>query len=194
MFVSPADPTVTGPFARDGLCSYAGNGIVFNSSQEVYSLPGRNLSGSFPDGTANTILFAEHYAQCDYNMFKWNATQLLIGYTVALRRPVFAVGVGPKTTGHPPVSGASGPDPRATFQTQPCSVVRTDQMTGSGPVTPPGCGSRPGCNADLAQTPHPGGMLVALADGSVRQLRPDIDPTIYWGAVTPAGGEVLTDW
>jgi hypothetical protein len=63
-----------------------------------------------------------------------------------------------------------------------------------GPDIPPGCGSRPGCNVYLAQTPHPGGMLVALADGSVRQLRPNIDPTVYWGAVTPAGGEVLADW
>jgi hypothetical protein len=37
-------------------------------------------------------------------------------------------------------------------------------------------------------------MLTALADGSVRQLRPTIDPAVYWGAVTPAGGEVLADW
>jgi hypothetical protein len=38
-------------------------------------------------------------------------------------------------------------------------------------------------------------MLVALADGSVRQLAPKIDEKIFWGAVTPAGGEFLgADW
>jgi hypothetical protein len=32
-------------------------------------------------------------------------------------------------------------------------------------------------------------MLVALADGSVRTIAPNISETIYWAAVTPAGGE-----
>ena len=45
------------------------------------------------------------------------------------------------------------------------------------------------------QTPHRIGMLVALVDGSVRQIAPGISPTTFWAAVTPAGGEVLgSDW
>ncbi len=195
LFVSPVDPTAIGPFARNGLCSYAGNGIVF--SQQVYRLPGRRLPGSFPDGTSNTILFAEHYAQCDSFIFSWQEDGTSMG--IGIQRPVFALGVGPKTTGNPPVSLAwstiDGYDSRTTFQTQPCSVVRTDELPGTlDKSSPPRCGSRPRCDRFLAQTPHPGGMLVALVDGSVRQLRPDIDPTIYWGAITPAGGETLADW
>jgi prepilin-type N-terminal cleavage/methylation domain-containing protein len=51
------------------------------------------------------------------------------------------------------------------------------------------------CNPDLAQTPHPGGMLVALADGSVRALSPSMSADTWWAACTPGGGEVLDqDW
>jgi prepilin-type N-terminal cleavage/methylation domain-containing protein len=50
------------------------------------------------------------------------------------------------------------------------------------------------CDPGLPQTPHPGGMLAALMDGSVRQLSSGISPATFWGAVTPDGGEVLGDW
>ena len=51
------------------------------------------------------------------------------------------------------------------------------------------------CNPAMAQTPHRSGMLVAMADGSVRTLGPNISPKTYWAALTPAGGEVLgADW
>ena len=51
------------------------------------------------------------------------------------------------------------------------------------------------CNPAMAQTPHRSGMLVAMADGSVRTLGPNISPKTYWAAMTPAGGEVLgADW
>jgi prepilin-type N-terminal cleavage/methylation domain-containing protein len=46
-----------------------------------------------------------------------------------------------------------------------------------------------------AATPHPGGIVVALADGSVRTLAPSMSGTTWWAACTPAGGENLgTDW
>lgn len=51
------------------------------------------------------------------------------------------------------------------------------------------------CDRHLAQTPHPSGMLVALADGSCRIIQVGISPATYWAAVTPAGGEILGwDW
>jgi len=50
------------------------------------------------------------------------------------------------------------------------------------------------CDPALPQTPHSGGMLVALMDGSVRQLSPGMSPDTFWGAVTPNGGEVLKGW
>jgi prepilin-type N-terminal cleavage/methylation domain-containing protein len=51
------------------------------------------------------------------------------------------------------------------------------------------------CNPALAQTPHPSGMLAALADGSVRSLAPDMSADTWWAACTPSGGEALgSDW
>jgi hypothetical protein len=36
-------------------------------------------------------------------------------------------------------------------------------------------------------------MLVCLGDGSVRSLGPNMDSTLWWVALTPAGNEVQ-DW
>ena len=47
----------------------------------------------------------------------------------------------------------------------------------------------------LAATAHAGGMLVGLADGSVRSLAQGMSGDTWWAAVTPSGGEVLgSDW
>jgi hypothetical protein len=51
-------------------------------------------------------------------------------------------------------------------------------------LAPPGW-----CDPTIAQTPHLGGMLIAMGDGSVRTVSPSVNEQIYWGAVTPAGGE-----
>jgi hypothetical protein len=47
------------------------------------------------------------------------------------------------------------------------------------------------CDPTVAQTPHSGGMLVGLADGSVRTLSSGMSTSAYWAAVTPLGGEVF---
>ena len=51
------------------------------------------------------------------------------------------------------------------------------------------------CDPTLAQTPHPGGMVVGIADGSVRVLSSSTSGTVWWAACTPSGGEALDgDW
>ena len=51
------------------------------------------------------------------------------------------------------------------------------------------------CDPDLAQGPHPAGLQVSLADGSVRFLGPKLTETTWRAALTPSGGEVLgADW
>jgi prepilin-type N-terminal cleavage/methylation domain-containing protein len=51
------------------------------------------------------------------------------------------------------------------------------------------------CNPALAQTPHPAGMPVALADASVRRVSPAVSGATWWAACTPAGNEVMQqDW
>jgi hypothetical protein len=79
----------------------------------------------------------------------------------------------PITSGNPPTT--TGVSPGKTFQAAP----------------------RPGpdCDFTFANTPHRGGMLAGIADGSVRIISPAISPTTYWGAITPDRGEVLgNDW
>ena len=51
------------------------------------------------------------------------------------------------------------------------------------------------CDPTRAATAHAGGMVVGLADGSVRTLAAGMSGDIWWAAVTPAGGEVQnSDW
>ena len=38
---------------------------------------------------------------------------------------------------------------------------------------------------------HPGGVQVALADGSVRFVSESVEPAVWWAAGTRAGGEPL---
>jgi prepilin-type N-terminal cleavage/methylation domain-containing protein len=170
-YISPADPTFTGTVT--GIASYAAN------AQAFWGSPG--LARTFADGTSNTLAFAEHYAQnCDYTKFWFDVSEA----DPSVHRATFADGgpavnrfandgdYYPITTGPPPTSQwLDG----LTFQVAP----------------KPG----PDCNTHMAQTPHRSGMLVAIADGSVRQLAPAMSPTTYWGAITPARGEVLgSDW
>lgn len=51
------------------------------------------------------------------------------------------------------------------------------------------------CDSRIPQTPHTGGMLAGMGDGSVRTLAGGMSEQTFWGAVTRAGGEVLgSDW
>jgi hypothetical protein len=183
LYVSPADPTVGN---AKGLGSYAANAQIFNGQPIFPSM--------FTDGTSNTIAFAEHSAQgCGRTVFMWlkSTPTEIPPPSNDIHRPAFADGgpvvwlsnpapslrsilndLYPVVGGSPPRTVASVPG--LTFQVRP----------------------RPSeCNPRVAQTPHSGGMLVALADGSVRTLAPGMSEETYWGAVTPGGGEVFgSDW
>jgi prepilin-type N-terminal cleavage/methylation domain-containing protein/prepilin-type processing-associated H-X9-DG protein len=50
------------------------------------------------------------------------------------------------------------------------------------------------CDPGLASTPHPGGMMIGLCDGSVRGLSAGVGPDIWWYLNTPAGGEFVPAW
>ena len=82
----------------------------------------------------------------------------------------------PVTTGNPPVTM---PAEKPTAPTRIFQVAPTTRD----------------CLFYLPQTPHSAGMVVAMADGAVRQLSPSIAPSAFWGAVTPAKGETLgSEW
>lgn len=174
----PADPTLN---ADNNLfiTSYPANAQVFVGAPTLHA--------AFADGASNTIAFAEHYAFACGASPETGATFSIVTigrFGLGSRRATFADGgsilngqtyfdMYPVTSGSPPTSVASF-FPELTFQVAP-------------PLN--------GCTYTLAQTPHPGGMVVALADGSVRVLAGGMTPTTYWAAVTPAAGESAgADW
>jgi hypothetical protein len=145
-FLCPSDDMEPGENQYKGslaTCNYAANWQVFGNG-------GARLPASFPDGTSNTIVFAERYQVCNDKPCAW-------GYPgVYYWAPLYAY------------------YSHAKFQIAP---------------------SEADCNPALAQTPHPGGIVVALGDGSSRILTEAISPQTWWYANTPNGGEVLgSDW
>ncbi|AWM42471.1 hypothetical protein GobsT_03600 [Gemmata obscuriglobus] len=206
-FLDPSDPTLSlgagapptfpggvppsvglqfGPLDA-GLSSYAANAQVFRE--------GALQAAALPDGFSQTIAFAGHYASdCGVNHVYFKYALFRRG-DLRVRRATFADGgpfpavatsyldYYPHTAGNPPYSrpatgarsGVMFAPPEVTFQAAPVPA-------------------RTACDRDQAQSPHREGMYVALYDGSVRLLATGIASPVYWGAVTPAGGEILADW
>jgi prepilin-type N-terminal cleavage/methylation domain-containing protein len=192
-YLSPADPSGTivdlfGPTSgAQTYASYAANAVVFQGYP--------TLTATFRDGTSNTITLAEHYTRCSgrSGFYYTDHTAGRLGW----HRPTFADG-GPAFNGdncddvYPITDAATGitrpSRPGATFQVAPRPWIAD--------AADPDRGPREGeCDWRLPQTPHRGGMIVGLADGSVRAVSPGVTPETFWAAVTPAGGEVLgSDW
>jgi type II secretory pathway pseudopilin PulG len=173
LFLDPTDPTASRDTGDSGITdaysSYAANALVFQSQMTMPS--------NFSDGTSQTILFTTHYAKdCNKRQFKYamyrgapspdriSSFADRFGWVLGM---IFWPDYVPITTGSPPVSRAFD---NVTFQVAP----------------------RPSeCDPRLPQATTPSGLRVCLADGSVRVLSPGIEPSNFWGAVTPAAGEVV---
>lgn len=137
--------------------------------------PLRKLGSGFPDGTSNTIIIAEKAMMC-----------------------VGSSGTPPTNIGVTPAF--VGPWRASTPNDQPHW-----RMFFAGDVTPSGStflvdkfqvspqsGS---CDYRRATAFTPGGCQVLLADGSVRNISPDISASTWSSACLPADGGVLgTDW
>ena len=172
-YVSPFDVPRVGMFQYlDRLTSYSGNAMVF-----FYPDLNSRFSDLFADGSSSTIIFTETRANCNgkiryfdflFPTSRFDSVQCPTFadhnfYTTGLRCEDFY----PITSGSPPVSRAAD---GVTFQ-----VVPTEDE----------CDPRqPNALSRL-------GLHCAFADGSVRIFRKGVDPAIFWGAVTPAGGEVI---
>ena len=192
-YMNPVDPGLASARAiaggDKGLTSYPCNAQVFVGTP--------NLGTTFADGLSNTITFAEHYASCGSVRFSYSDTEAHGRPGYQWHRPTFADGgpvfggkneqdVYPVTSGSVPVTRPSRPG--STFQVVP----RVWSQTSWENMRPPAANE---CDWSVPQTPHAGGMLVGLADGSVRVIRPSVSVEMFWAAVTPAGGEVIAgDW
>jgi prepilin-type N-terminal cleavage/methylation domain-containing protein/prepilin-type processing-associated H-X9-DG protein len=146
-------------WAPAGNASYAANFYVFGNVANSTPQGFARMPTSFPDGTSNTIVFAERYASCGsqrHNIWDhWDRYDqddpgfCMIG--------LIDFGIGDQLTG-----------PASLFQVAP---------------------SQTNCDWRLAQSAHPSGMNVTLADGSVRLLPPSTTGTTWWLAVVPNDGQ-----
>jgi type II secretory pathway pseudopilin PulG len=167
------------PTDRTGNCSLALNALVLRSGARPDSVP---------DGSSNTLLFSERYARCRYVNVMWPLNKDIcidlstdpprrIPCTLngGIRAPSFA------DPGYTDVLPIPGPTPGTTVGSVPGYTFQTRVKPSE-------------CDARVLQASFPAGLIVGLADGSVRTLSPNITPTVFWAAVTPDGGEVLSNW
>jgi prepilin-type N-terminal cleavage/methylation domain-containing protein len=198
VFRCPSDPSV-GPGGvvtiegyTFGACGYAPNAMV-NAINDLTATPyrtdpqGKNGFAMITDGTSNTILHAEKYARCSNTTLPpafrdggtaWAySTSVLLGWQpppMVLPGKAFQPGFC-----IPALAARGAPDaigPGSIFQVQPTPFLGN-------------------CDPTRAATAHPGGILVGLADGSVRGLSRNLNGQIWWWAVTPDQGEVPgSDW
>jgi len=153
---------------------YSGNSNMF-ANCNTYANGGGRVSwvptykiGNIPDGTTNTIGFAERYA--GYSQYNWAS--------LAFHPCATDCGTWSNSFAYWPWVNqiSSGQTP---FQIQPATT--------GGPPT--------GAHPYLAQGSHSGAMLVGLMDGSVRGVTAGMSYTTFNGAVQPNDGAVLgSDW
>ncbi len=190
-FVCPSDVTIGnfgsgGPYSRVGEdASYAGNFRVFARSPDVpfgtatfEDWYGQSkLGASFPDGTSQTLLFAEKLGNCTPgggNGTRWG------GPADQDADP------GWSRYGNVwnPLQPARWPAPvffwhnSNKFQVQP-------RLSGSSNL----------CSQLVASTMHDGGLQVVMADGSVRLIRESIPAAVWYNLGVPNDGTVISgEW
>ena len=187
--------------------SYAANGYVFRSNTG-------GLPRTFVDGTSNTVMFAERYQVCTpasgnpvYNLWAFGRNQAPASNNKVPSPPAFffiaKAGSAPEndqTVFMAPVS----PLPTTTAPNPLSTAIPWKVGKESNPVLSPAYTGPPyqlaprgaiACDPRLPQTPHVGGMLAGLGDGSVRTVSPTNSQWTFAAACTPAGQETLaSDW
>lgn len=177
LYICPSDPSAPEDGqAKDlmgntwGVSTYAVNAQVVcqvNAAGAIVTPQEyATLYSSFPDGTSNTILLTEKYAQCFNNNYPAGGDFWGYFYTGSSLQP-YHPGCEISWNGY-----SYGPASKFLVQPNPYNG---------------------GCDPTMSSSPHPGGIQIALADGSVRFLSASVTMYTWWYLCTPAGGEVLPD-
>ncbi len=177
-----------------GACSYAFNALIFCKPGITFTTPPQpsgsfdpqgnaRIPSSFPDGTSNTLVITEKFAQCTNST--WPVGGNWWAYS-ALSRPALPPPMDPPPKPYYPgfeisffaafPGGATAIGPASIFQVQPLPYQGN-------------------CDPLRASTGHTGVIQACLGDASVRSIAQGISPITWWWAATPSGGEVLSsDW
>jgi prepilin-type N-terminal cleavage/methylation domain-containing protein len=184
-YVVPAPPipyqaTYTGRYACG---NYSANGMVFRSNSA-------RLPFSMPDGTSNTIMFAENYQVCNNSYVFW-------GYgsngPACASYAFLPLGQGGTTGRFAPDSPLRINSARQVYGKLGLDTAGPGTVTKAVPfqVVP----SQAECDSSLPQTSHAAGLPVAMADGSVRVVSGGVSQLTFWAATTPHGNDALgSDW
>jgi prepilin-type N-terminal cleavage/methylation domain-containing protein len=206
-YLCPSDPSPTtsnGGFAivntQGGSIwapgNYGLNYLVFGDPPNGSTEGAAKIPGGFPDGTSNTIIQMEKYANCGWqmNLGDWPSYTSPWNDANPAFRPqncnpfgfvggaggVNSIFVVPRIQGYPPCP---------LFQDRP------DWQRNCGTGGPPGGSTDPSTNFSLAQNPHLGGMNVLLGDASVRAVSRSISANTWAQACDPRDGQPLgNDW
>jgi prepilin-type N-terminal cleavage/methylation domain-containing protein len=247
IFTCPMDPTAPNARFSDDAVNYAANGrsqgttslngagvVIFGAAS--YAINGQVATGGFqnghlikgsttlqtiPDGTSNTVLFAERMAWCTGpNYPPGSTTQLAPGsvtWSVWSRGPKFAGGSldsqwadGAPAATSPPAANPIGPDGYSWWDNPAFDQPLVDS-THYGPRSDPnfrqnfGGVVNPGgvqgnavplqCDYRRLQALHGSVMIAGLADGSVRAVQANISANTWQLVCNPSDGLVApTDW
>jgi prepilin-type N-terminal cleavage/methylation domain-containing protein len=179
----PAEPQPVGPYG-DGLGStthggevawaignYSANYLVFGDPPNLNTEGAARLPSSIPDGLSNVIFYTERYGTCGTSGNPDDSTTYgnLWSDSNTTWRPTFCV----NNVSQVPVGTPY--QPCYLFQVQPNWIT--------------------GCKSDRAQSPHSGGIMVCLGDGSVRFIGAAISADTWALACDPRDGQPLgPDW
>jgi prepilin-type N-terminal cleavage/methylation domain-containing protein len=205
-YQAPGDPTLpasggawNGYSAPRGATSYAANWHVFRGGwDEDWQVGGvKSIVSGMPDGTSQTILFAERYAICGQN-----------GTTTGSSYVEHIWGEDGQN------SGPRGETWNVNDNFAPCFWVHLPGGDGSGNGSSPSAqwqnvANYPWAYAVLPQIKPPqklcdprrlqsfsaGGIMVGMGDGSVRSVSTGISQPTWGKAIDPADGLTLgSDW
>jgi prepilin-type N-terminal cleavage/methylation domain-containing protein len=193
VFACPSDPTY-----KDGIAQGTWASTSYGQNFQVFGKPsagndlnrngiGRTrLSTGFGDGTSGTVLYAEKMAQCAQNG-AGTATDRhnlwAFGGHDPSYCPIFAMGPADGVSQWNPLSASANAIVGGMTQS---GRVGVDSMFQVQPQLAD-CGKASGY--------HTNGILVTMADGSVRSISQSVNvSTVWWPLLTPNQGDIPGDY
>jgi len=165
IFTAPLDPTLPGGNLHNGnrgAISYAANAMVFKFADGGST----RIPSGIPDGTSNTIIFAEKFSECGSQQYIWGEC------STPSNTPFFATDSGQLNQGNT----VTGP----TFIGYAWNALPQWNAT-----------SVQNCNYLTVQSMSAGGIVVGMGDGSVRIVNSGVSQTSWGFAVHPSDGAVI---